>query len=81
MHTSARHWAAGIMLVLAAVLFAGRTMTGRATDEVRPIDAKHPASREAAASLEVASPAKGSRNRREAIHDLVAEAQTLLGDV
>ena len=69
------------MLVLAAVLFAGRTMTGRATDEVRPIDAKHPASREAAASLEVASPAKGSRNRREAIHDLVAEAQTLLGDV
>jgi len=58
-------------------------MTGRATDEVRPtlVDAKHAAPGEAAASIEETAPTEGSRKRREAIHDLVAEAQTLLSDV
>jgi len=45
------------------------------------IDAKHAAPGEAAASIEETVPTEGSRNRREAIHDLVAEAQTLLSDV
>ena len=36
---------------------------------------------EAAASIEETALAEGSRNRHEAIHDLVAEAQTLLRDV
>jgi hypothetical protein len=72
-----------IMLILASLLFAGRTMTGRATDEVRPTlsDATHGAPGEAAALIEETAAAAGSRNRREAIHDLVAEAQTLLSDV
>ncbi len=73
MKTPARHWAALIMLVLASLLVAGRTLTGRATDEVQPTlaDAKHAAP----------APSEGSRNRLEAIHDLVAEAQTLLNEV
>src|SRR4051812_2265731 len=83
MNAPARHWAALIMLVLAFLLLAGRTMTGRATDEVppTPIDAKRTAPGEAATSIEVTTPTDGSRNRREAIHNLVAEAQTLLSDV
>jgi hypothetical protein len=83
MKASARQSAALILLMIAALLFAGRTMTGRATDEVQPtaIDARHAAPGEAAASIEEAAPTEGSRNRAEAIHDLVAEAQTLLNDV
>lgn len=44
-----------------SLLFAGRTMTGRATDEARPtpIDAKHAA----AASIEEAARIESSRNR------------------
>jgi len=58
-------------------------MTGHATHEVRPtlLDAKHAAPGEAAASIEEAAPTEVSRNRREAIHDLVTEAQTLLTGV
>src|SRR6186713_176238 len=79
MNSSARHWAALIMLVLAALLLAGRTMAGRATDEGRAtlIDAKHPAPGEAAALIEEAAPTDGGHNRRAAIHNLVAEAQAL----
>ncbi len=71
------------MLVLASLLFAGHAMTGRATDEVRPtpIDAKHAAPGEAAASIEETAPPRAAVTVVEAIHDLVAEAQTLLGDV
>jgi hypothetical protein len=83
MNASARRWVALIMLVLASLLFAGHTMISRATDEVRPtlVDAKHAAPVEAAASIEETAPAEGIRNRLETIHDLVAEAQTLLRDV
>jgi hypothetical protein len=95
MHTTARHWAALILLILACLLFAGRTMTGRATDEVQPtlIDTDGGSKQEEGeVPLAVAqseqrdqSPRRGvverSRNRREAIHHLVAEAQRLLSDV
>ena len=65
------------MLVLASLLVAGYAMTGRATDEVRAplIDAKQ------AASIKETAPAENRYRRHEAIHDLVAEAQTLLNDV
>jgi hypothetical protein len=71
------------MLVLASLLFAGHTMTSRATDEAPSmlIDAKHAASGETAPSIEETARTESSRNRREAIHDLVAEAQALLNDV
>jgi hypothetical protein len=95
MNTTARHSAALILLILACLLFAGRTMTGRATDEVQPtlIDADGGSKQEEGeVPLAVAqseqrdqSPRRGvverSRTRREAIHDLVAEAQKLLSDV
>jgi hypothetical protein len=71
------------MLIVASVLIAGRTITGRATDEVRPtpIGAEHVAPRAAAAPIEQTTPTEARRDRREAIHDLVAEAQVLLNDV
>jgi hypothetical protein len=71
------------MLVVASLLFAGRVMTGRATDELHPtgVDAKRTATSETAASIEATAPTESSRDRREVIHGLVAEAQRLLGDV
>jgi len=100
MNTSARHSAALILLILASLLFAGRTMTGRATpgeaaasiEETAPIADGGSKQEEGEVPLAVARSEKhdqaskeavveGSRNRRETIHDLVAEAQTLLSDV
>jgi hypothetical protein len=95
MNTTARHSAALILIILACLLFAGRTMIGRATDEVQPtlIDADGGSKQEEGeVPLAVAqseqhdqSPRRGvverSRSRRAAIHDLVAEAQKLLSGV
>lgn len=83
MNASARHWAALIMLILASLLFAGSASTGRANSEAPPtlIDAKHAVAGGAAVSLDGAAPIDDSRNRRETIHNLVAEAQALLSDV
>src|SRR5262245_66549973 len=53
------------MLILAFMLFAGR---------------KHDAVVEAAPAIESTAPVERVRDRREAIHDLVAEAQALLSD-
>ena len=95
MNTTARHSAALILLILACLLFVGRAMTGRATGEVQPtlIDADGGSKQEEGeVPLAVAqseqrdqSPRRGviegRRNRREAIDDLVAEAQKLLNNV
>jgi hypothetical protein len=95
MNITARHSAALILLVLACLLFAGRMMTGRATDGVQPplIDADGGSKQEEGeVPLTVAQSERhgqisrdtaieGSRNRREVIHNLVTEAQKLLSDV
>ena len=113
MNIPARHSAALTLLIL-ALIFAGCTTTGGATDEIEPplIDAERAPPADAAASTEETAPiaergskqdegevplavaeseqpekapkevvVQGSRNRHEAIHDLVAEAQTLLRDI
>ena len=100
MNTSARHLAALVLLILASLLFAGRTMTGRATpgeaatsiEETAAIADGGSKQVEGEVPLAVAQSEQhdqaskgaivaGSRNRHEAIHDLVAEAQTLLSGV
>src|SRR3954470_4411377 len=97
MNASARHSAALILLILASLLFAGRTMIGRATpgeaaasiEETAPIADGGSKQEEGEVPLAVAQSERhdqaskkavvgGSGSRREAIHDLVAEAQTLL---
>src|SRR5690242_14436149 len=100
MNISARHSAALTLLILASLLFAGRTMTSRATpseaaasiEETAPVADGGSKQEEGEVPLAVAQSeqhdqvskkavVEGSRNRREAIHDLVADAQKLLSDV
>ena len=95
MNTTGRRSAALILLILANLLFAVWTMTGRATDEVQPtlIDADGGSKQvEGEVPLTVAQSeqddqasksavVKGSRNRRESIQELVAKAQKLLSNV
>ena len=80
MDISARRSAALILLILASLLFAVRTITGRATavETAAPIADGGSEQHNQVSNKGVIA---RSLNRREAIHDLVAEAQTLLNDV
>src|SRR3569833_733050 len=78
MTISARHSAAEILLMLACLLFAGRTLTGRATAQE---EGEVPLAVAQSEQHDQASKGVIIRNRHEMIHNLVAEAQTLLNDV